>query len=477
MNKRTQERIDNNLGIIRPGQKSKKYRNQELKKIADYYENSQYDHLSNWDEAECSESYIPIMKRKPKIIYTLPEIIVDRLTSKLVGSNVFPSMTIEDDEDTTFLIGLIQDATSFKSKILQAVKKYVAFGSAFIRFKFVEGQPVIEHYNSMYCYPEFNDAGELLSIEIKYVYEDWEDLDERGKPIEKWYKLYLGQMFDVIYDNPKFSADGNDPIFSEISRNEHELGFVQGEWLKTTDERHGPDGKGIIKPIFDLVDSINYNLSGTDKATTYGLDPQPVFSGLTEEELEDLIKSSSKGWALGRDGNANFLEVGGAGVQRAHETLSIFDKKAQDTARVLILDPEKIVGSAQSAKAMEVLHGPMIELIYELRPGLEKSITSLLTKITMACLIYNFRGFGLTITMPKQYKPKSMQIKVSWGEIFPKTMMDLQQKVQTAAAAANANLISRETAIRFIAKDFNVENIELELEKINTQPRFNTWGF
>lgn len=478
MNKRTQDRINNNLGIIRPDGKSVgKSRNPRLDKIDKYYKNRQYDSLVDWQEAEsCGDEYIPIRKRKPKIIYPLPSVLVDRLASKLLGHDTFPKFKIEEDEETNYLLGLIEKSSMLRSKMIQAVKPMLAAGSSFIRFKLSMGSLIVESYESRYCYPEFDDAGNLSKVEVKYVYEDWEDIDERGKPTEKWYKLEIGPMSDILYDNPLFQADA-EPTFTVASSNDHKLGFVQGEWLKTTDDIHSPDGKGLIEPIMSFCDSLNYNLSQTDSATSYGLDPQAVFSGMTEDDLEDLIKSSSKGWALGREGQANFLEVSGSGVNTAKETMGVFDLKVQDTTRIVMLDPEKVVGSAQSAKAMEVLHGPMLDLIYELRPALEKSIVSLMTKMLITLIGYNLKGAPLAITMPPQYRPKSINIEATWGDVFPKTMLDLQQKIMAVTSATNANVISRETGLRQLMKDFNVEDIEMELQKVNTQQQFNTFGF
>ena len=54
--------------------------------------------------------------------------------------------------------------------------------------------------------------------------------------------------------------------------------------------------------------------------------------------------------------------------------------------------------------------------------------------------------------------------------------MDLQGKVSLAASAVTNNLISRETGTKYLAKDFNVEDVEEELRKIMAQPILNVFG-
>ena len=64
-NKRTQDRISRNLGIIQGGRKTPRSRTEILEKIDQYLKGTQYDGLTPWDEAEKNEQdYIPIKKRK-----------------------------------------------------------------------------------------------------------------------------------------------------------------------------------------------------------------------------------------------------------------------------------------------------------------------------------------------------------------------------------------------------------------------------
>ena len=148
----------------------------------------------------------------------------------------------------------------------------------------------------------------------------------------------------------------------------------------------------------------------------------------------------------------------------------------QDLARVVMLDPEKVVGHAQSAKAMEVLHGPMVELIEELQPQMEQHFKNLLLKMAMTVLIQSKLAAKVPVIVPPNYVPKSLELMGVWPAIFPQTMEDLQKKVSIASSVSSANLISRETMTRWLAKDFDVEDIEEEVRKVNEQPVINPFG-
>ena len=219
-----------------------------------------------------------------------------------------------------------------------------------------------------------------------------------------------------------------------------------------------------------------YSLSQSDQAVGYNQDPQLIFKNMDEEDIEALIRSSQKGWNLGREGDASFVESNLGAVQTAMEIRDKMRLHVQDIVRVVLLDPEKVVGHAQSAKAMEVLHGPMVELINELRPIIEPKIIAFMTKMALTLLILQNRGSQIPITIPPGYKPKHLNIEINWPPIFQQTIQDLQQKVSMVSTATAANLISRETGTRYLAKDFDVEDVDAEIQKINAQPILSPFG-
>jgi hypothetical protein len=479
---RSQKRAENNLGVVHGDtMKNRIYRRENLHEICKYIDGTQYDHLLDWEACLKSDTPAPIKKRKPIVIYPFAQVLAERVASKLLGKSTFPKLNIPDDPDTEEFMGLVVKSTYLKSLMLKSIEKLITHGSLFVRFKVVGGNLKFEYYNSKYCYPKFDDTGELESIEIKYIYDDEADLDDRGKPRKKWYKMELGKMKDILFDNPYYHDD-RPPEFKPVSSADHQLGFVQGQWFRTGWNKHTPDadGKTIVEKLFGFIDELNYSLSQSCKATSYGQDPQLVINGMDEDEVDDLIKSASKSWLLGMEGQAQFLELNGNGVKTAQEQRNELMQMAQDIGRVVFLDPEKIVGSAQSAKAMEVLHGPLVELVNELRPHTEKGLIGLLQKALAALIVLNKRGMPLIFNMPPQYQPASLDIEVNWPAIFELTTQDKQQIISMFSQLTSSNIISRETALRNImAKipDLIVDDVEAELNRVNTQQQFNTFGF
>jgi hypothetical protein len=475
---RTKQKIANNLGIIDGSNRKavKKFRSDKLERLDSYYECRQYKNLLDWDQAIADDGdYIAVRKRKPRINYALAKVLVDRVSAKLVGQAVYPTFNVEDDPDTPEFLRVVQKAAEMKSRMMAVVKRTLLSGSALARFEIVNGDLRLSCYNSKFCYPTFDASGDLESVRIQYVYDDPVEKNENGEPKKKWFKMELSKSTDILYDNPEFSEEA-EPIFTPIDHNAHDLGVVQAEWFRTEESEHSPDGPSLIEDVMGFIDELNYSLSQSSQAVSYNQEPLLTISGIDVEEQEKVVKSSTKALNLGRDGKAEYLETNLGGVEAANTLRDRIKGKVADVARVVMLDPEKIVGSAQSGKAMEVLHGPLVELIDELRPSIEKCMKRLLLKMALALLQLRDRGFDTEVVIPEGYVPQSMDVSVVWPPIFPLTIEDLQKKVMLATSASNASIISRETAMRWLAKDFGVEDIEEELSKIAKQPVLNPFG-
>jgi hypothetical protein len=471
---RLQLQAQNNLGIIMvdamSSDKTRKVRSDDLDLFDQYYENRQYDTLPEWDKANATDgTYIPVRQRAPRIKYNLPMVLVDKVAGKITGKSVFPKFVVEEDAEDTDFFRVVQNACGFRRNLVDPMKKLMISGSVFVRFQIKDGTPIMEGYNSKYCYPKFDATGELEQIEIRYVYEDGEDKDAKGNPKKKWYRLVLTKTSDTLFDNPDY-REGSVPQFKVVNTYAHNLGWVQGEWFRTSKEKFSPDGQSILAPILDFFDEFNYSLSQTSQAVGYNQDPQLVVNNIDEDELDKLIRSATKAWNMGREGKAEFIQSDLAGVTVARETRDDMRQRALEVVRVIMHDPEKIVGNASSGKALEILFAPLLELVDELRTVIEPSLKNLIIKIGMTLLALNAEGFETILTTPDGYEPQSLDVTVKWPPIFPPTLEDLQKMATTANTLSMANLVSRETLTRWLAPHFDIEDVDEELKKILSQP-------
>jgi hypothetical protein len=473
---RAELRVDNNLGVIPVGQmnqSSKKFRRDCLELYDSYYEGRQYAGLAPWDSE--GGVYVPVRKRQPRLQFAFAKVLASRVAGKLVGRSAFPKFVNVDDPDWAEFIRWILEASNLKAALAEPMRRLAIASSTFVRFYLAGGNINVEHFDSKYCYPEFDEGGELARVMVRYVYEDPKELDEMGRPAHKWFQLELSQDVDRLYDNPRY-RQGEEPSFQVVSEAPHELGYVQGEWFRLSKNRHNPDGDSLIQDVTGFIDELNYSLSQSSTAVQYNQDPQLAIKNMTEDEIEGMIRSATKGWNLGKAGEAEFLETTLTGVERAETLRDKVRLNLQDVTRIIMMDPEKLVAQAQSGVALEILHGPFVDLIDEIRPMVERPLVNLVTKMALTVVKLNQMGAPVPVTIPRGWMPQSIALKAEWQPVFPMTVADIQSKANLAIALTNASIASREWALRYLAADLGIDDIENELELIKAQPVINPFG-
>ena len=100
----------------------------------------------------------------------------------------------------------------------------------------------------------------------------------------------------------------------------------------------------------------------------------------------------------------------------------------------------------------------------------------LISKIALTNIIMSRQGAIVPITVPPGYQPKSLNFGLDWPPVFTPTTEDLIKRVQWVNTATSGNLISRETGTKVLAKDFGVENVDEEIQRIAEQPVINPFG-
>ena len=175
---------------------------------------------------------------------------------------------------------------------------------------------------------------------------------------------------------------------------EHNLGFVQGEWLTTSFflSNGVPDGKSYIESSLPMIDNMNYRLSKEDSAVFYNLFPMLTAYGLNSDDFADIQQGSreetkAKGMnvlATGKPADKaalQFLEGSLTGLQVAETFHQRMFQMLQYSLKTVMIDPDRMAIHAQSGRAMEALYKPVIQYIKKIRPRMKKSICSILDKV------------------------------------------------------------------------------------------------
>ena len=477
---RLQEMARNRIGLIfkgssmagTPRMQNYLYRRVELHLLDDYLNNKAYDHLPPWDP-DISDQQMDQRKNQPKLVFPMPEISTGIVNGLVTSDDSRLMFNLDDIELQKNLDRTIEDINLW-NYINFILPSLLCNGSTFLKiFKTADNYIMMKRYNSKSCWPTFDGSGKLLSITIRYIYDTGE-FDEKDQKIYRWSQQVLGQELDILYDNPIFEPGLDEPPdFKEMGRIEHGLGFVQGVWFTTTLWDSLPDGQSYIEGSIPFFDSLNYLLSKENSVLYYNLFPLLMGYGIDPDDFEDMKPENKysagkiKGMNVLSTGkppdqaSLGFLESSMNGLQISESYHQRMLQLIQYSLKSVLLDPERIASHAQSAKAMEALHRPVIQYTKKIRPNLKKGICEVMQIVEDLSNIYE-----CNIKIPKG---TILESDKKWGTIFEDTTADVAQKVGYASNAVLSKIISKKTATKLIAPNFGVENIEEELTQISNE--------
>lgn len=484
---RLKTKVMNNLSWIYKGQTNssikKLWRRPELEILDRYLNNSQYAHLQEWSPDVSSMQHDLREEYQPKFIFPLPEIAASIFNSLLTSEEARLNFRcMEGGFSTTEEINTFLEDTMFWPLVSSFIPTFLTNGSVFLRISSTgEGNIRFHGYNTKWVYPEFDSSGDLVYVKVQLIYDTGED-DANGERILRWQRFDLGQDNDIMFDSPRFRPNDPIPDFKAVDTVKHNMGFVQGVWIKTsvTQTEADVDGKSFLLSGLDYLDGFNYLSSKEDASIFFHLLPSVVSYGVDPESILQQRKNAKSigeknqlaglNWlAVDRppdQGAVNFLESSGVGLGLGEQYHIRSLQLLQYIHRIILLDPERMAAHAQSGVAMEVLHRPVLEYIKQIRPFIKKGLCDLLYKAETVSA-----SFGTN----QQLKPGTiMNCEKKWGSFFTNTIADVAQKVSYSAMAVQSRVISRKTALEHIAEDFGVEDTEEELALISQDEEAET---
>ena len=179
-------------------------------------------------------------------------------------------------------------------------------------------------------------------------------------------------------------------------------------------------------------------------------------------------------------GDAKYLEMIASGVEAGHKLCDRLKQNALDVTRCVLVDPEKLSGAAQSAKAMEYIYAPMLEQADELRSQWgDNGVIPMLRLIEL--MARKFHGLEadqggkrviLQLDLPKKADGSVRVlgtggwIRLKWGAYFSPTETDKQTMIANIVSAKAGEIIDEETAVNAGAPIFGVQDAAAMLGKI-----------
>jgi hypothetical protein len=450
------------------------------------YDLSIYDGLAPWHlERDNQGNFIPTRLRRPGVPVGLAAAICESVRDFLLGATVFPRFlsndpvvrTIADRLRKTHILPIAQTAGLFAT--IQ--------GSSAITFGFERGLPIFNAWKRTEATPTFDQAGQLVALVAVY-----NSTNENGKPIRC--RITLDSTRHLVETSPQGKEE-----FTILRSVQHNYGFVPAVWIRHFVEAPGTaDGISVLDNLEDALREHDYTASRRQRAVNYTADPTLILRDKDPEKLMlSLVKSPAGSMLLGENGEAGYLEINGSGITQIAANQADLRAAILERARVVLMNPEKIIGSAISGFALRMIYRPMINLADSLKPAWDRSLIELLTKLllasatlrssSLAVYLQDIDRLALSPVAPSNilvtaHNPLNkaisqwpepaivnhlLDVDTHWGPYFDTSPEEEQQIVATAGSAVAQRLASQETAVRMVAPITGVSDPVEELTRIN----------
>lgn len=502
-------------------------RYRELEKRQAYYDCTQHDGKA-WDfdgrpisprtgmqpllGAERSW-WVPLKMRRPSMTYRLGKIIVDSFTNLLFGENRFPAVRVEGDEKTEDLLQTIVRVGKLPMRMIQARNLGGACGTVGVSWCFRDGRPRFEvHAAKNLFVHKWKDRLEMIPEHVSEVYL-FSKVKWNGKAFDKqwyWFRRDWMPEGDIVFKDVAFEPGPNQEIRWEVDMdksNFHGDGVCHLEWIQNlpSDEMDGlPDYDGLYEN-FDDVDLLTSVIS---RGAILNLDPT-VKLKMDRDEVGrmGIAKGSDNALIVGKDGDANYLELGGQSIDAGLKLVEMKRRSILETAQCIVPDPHEVAAQGVSSVAIKAMFAPMLSKADVLREQYGAAIERILTNITK--VLQDKLGADVQIVDPETKEEESAkfvldlppkvevlplldpidghdlgeeraaktprtvgeggEVSLVWPPYFPPTPQD-QSQIATSLQVATGGkaFLSQETATEAAARAYGVDPSE-EWKRVQEQ--------
>lgn len=438
---------------------------------------------------DVSGSTLPLKFRRPSAPYALIKVIVDRFTGLLFSSKKHPQVAAKGDDDThDYVQSLIADSSLWANMI--EVRKFGgAQGDFVVGFMFLNGKPIIEVHDPRWCKPKWKDQSVLKLESIEIRFKEVKEEEERGtgiwKEVEYWNRRVITETTDTRW-KPQPVEDGDEPIWSDPNTIENEVvhgfGFCPVVWGQNFPVGDSIDGEpDCCSLVYDMSQAIDQLLSQSHYATLANLDPTLFIS--TDAELAEIRKGSDNAIKAPTGGSAHYLEIQGSGIKIAMDLAMQIRTLALEVAQCVLDHPDT---ASRTATEIERVYSSMLAKADILREQYGskcvKPLVEMMVEAARKISVPTPDEEGKLIQPTIELSPKIVmegeketekpvklgsggRIEVTWGAYFEPMLTDTKTATDAAASAKQAGIIDTETASRYVAPYFRVENVQAMIDR------------
>jgi hypothetical protein len=426
-----------------------------------------YDALGHpfHEERDGSGAHIPLSQRRPSVRFGLCRVVVRDSIALLFGEGRFPAIDSSIDAERELLVDLAAD-TQLALHMTEAAWRG-AVGTVALRMRVLAGRLFVDSLDAGWLTPEYEPAAPDVLLRVVELRKSrgaelaaagYDGLDPGTT---YWFRREWTQIEEAWFA-PLSVADRSEgkPFLPDPARTvRHNLGFVPIVWVRNLPFGDDPDGGTTIPDeVIRTGIEIDYLLSQGGRGLKYSQDPTLLIKEPATPMGAEFVKSADNALVLSENGDAKLLEIGGTASAAVLEWCKGLREFALETAHGNRSNVDKL-SAAQSGRAMELMHQPLIWLADDLRTSYGTALLELLRMIAAASQKY---PLALRDGTKVKLDPAARRT-LRWPPWFEATHEDLAAEANTLVALTGGGLMSRESGVKETAESYDIGDVSKEL--------------
>jgi len=430
---------------------------------------------SGYDGAYTAQN-IPMSQRRPSVISTLCNTVVDDSVSFLFGEGRFPQIDI-DDEKTQEIVNDIVNRTCLPDTMIELAHDG-SVGSAALLIQVINSKIYYKSLHTEFLTPVFDKKNPNLLVKLTQKYKcKGSDLMAQGYKIEKpdfdyWIVTEWDENNETYYlpylpDDLK-KADFKPKIDKDLTI-EHGLGFVPVLWIRNLSGGDFIDGQSTFKKAITTNIQLDYQLSQCARGLTYSQEPLLFYKNPDSIVGGDISPGTGQILHGGEGSDAKMIEINGDACRASIEYQKVLRDVALENIHGNRSTAERGI-NARSGKALELLHHPVMLLASRLR--ISYGEFGLVEVVKMIIKILKLREIKFeNIVINKGSIKEDVTISLRWPNWFDDSSDDKHKEALTLGELKNAGILSQETAVYSIAEKYGIDDVKEEVNKINAEQK------
>lgn len=415
------------------------------------------------EERGAGGEYIPLRRRRPSVRYPLAKIVVDDSLSLVFGEGHFPTLECSNARNRA-LLGDIARESALNQMMLDAALRG-SVGSVAVLLRVLSGRVFVRVLPSMYLKPEWRpDAPDQLARVTECFRVPGRMLVEQGYAIddplvEFWFQRVWDDAAETWFV-PTPASDGRPSEIDALRSVQHGLGFVPIVWIKNLPGGDDIDGACTFRSAVETSIEIDYQLSQAGRGLKYSSDPTLLIrepAGMDNE----IVRGAGNALVVSEKGDAKLLEIGGTAASAVIEYVRFLRELALEGLHGNRAGADRLA-APQSGRALELMNQGLIWLADNLRVSYGNALLQLAQMIVRVSSIYPLVVRGEVMAPLDASAPISLR----WPNWYPPDAPDRQSDAATLTTLTQSGLLSRETAVKSLADDYEIGDVQSELARI-----------